>query len=90
MHFIYFWFNLFSEARAEILKKIVGFVGDLKTSKGHFEINWPFKRQTLLKYGFCKKLLLSECNSAHSDLKCPITFGNAKMAKMHIFEKFQL
>ena len=27
-------------------------------------------------------------NVSHSDLKCPITFGNAKMSKMHIFEKF--
>ena len=36
-----FWFDLFLEARAEILEKIVGFLGDLKSPKGHFEINWP-------------------------------------------------
>ena len=35
-----FLFDLFLEARAEILeKKSVGFWGDLKTPKGHFEIN---------------------------------------------------
>ena len=30
-----FGFDLFLEARAEILKKFVGFLGDLKTPKGH-------------------------------------------------------
>ena len=35
-----FFYDLFLEARAEILeKKFVGFLGDLKTPKGHFEIN---------------------------------------------------
>jgi hypothetical protein len=32
-------FDLFLVARPENLKKIVGFLGDLKTPKGHFEIN---------------------------------------------------
>ena len=37
-----FWFDLFLEARAEILyNKFVGFLVDWKTPKGHFEINWP-------------------------------------------------
>ena len=37
-----FWFNLFLEARAEILTKIsLVFLVDLKTPKRHFEINWP-------------------------------------------------
>ena len=41
---IIFWFDLFLEARAEILeKKIVVFWGDLKTPKGHFEINWHLR-----------------------------------------------
>ena len=31
----------FLEARAEILKNIVGVLEDLKTPKRHFEINWP-------------------------------------------------
>jgi hypothetical protein len=35
-----FLFNLFLEARAEILTKILlVYLLDLKTSKGHFEIN---------------------------------------------------
>ena len=25
------------------MEKNVGFLGDLKTPKGHFEINWPLK-----------------------------------------------
>ena len=33
----------FLKARAEILKKIVGLLIDLKTPKGHFEINWPLE-----------------------------------------------
>ena len=37
-----FWFGLFLEVRAEILtKKLCFFFVDLKTPKGHFEINWP-------------------------------------------------
>ena len=37
-----FWFDLFLEPRAEIRQKnFVGFLGDLKTPKGHFENNWP-------------------------------------------------
>ena len=38
-----FLFDLFLEARAEILEKISFFLflGDLKTPKGHFGINWP-------------------------------------------------
>ena len=37
-----FWFDLFSEARAEILEIISWlFLGDLKTPKGHFKITWP-------------------------------------------------
>ena len=38
---LYFWFDLFLEARAESLQKFVGFLIDLKTTKGRFEINWP-------------------------------------------------
>ena len=39
---LFFWFDLFLEARAEILwKNFVGFLGDLKTPKVHFKINWP-------------------------------------------------
>ena len=29
-------------------KNFVGFLGDLKTSKGHFEINWPLVLTSLL------------------------------------------
>ena len=37
-----FWFDLFLEARAEILTKIsLVLLVDLKTPKGDFEINWP-------------------------------------------------
>ena len=40
----FFWFDLSLEDRAEILKKkIVGFLVDWKTPKGHFEINWTFR-----------------------------------------------
>jgi hypothetical protein len=38
---LFFWFNLFLEARAETLEKFVGFLGDLKTPKRHFKINRP-------------------------------------------------
>ena len=39
----FFWFDLFLEARAEILKKIllVHILVKTMTPKGHFEINWP-------------------------------------------------
>ena len=36
---ILFLYDLFLQARAEMLEKIRGFLGDLKTPKGHFEIN---------------------------------------------------
>ena len=37
-----FWFDLFLEARAEILKeKFVGFLVEMIAPKRHFEINWP-------------------------------------------------
>ena len=39
-----FWFELFLEARAEILKKIVGFLVETITTKSPFEINWPLVR----------------------------------------------
>ena len=39
---LFFWFDLFLEARAEILgKKIIVFLGYLRTEKRYFEINWP-------------------------------------------------
>ena len=39
---LFFWFDLFLEAKAEILEKIsLVFLEDLKTPKGHFKINWP-------------------------------------------------
>ena len=38
---LFFWFDLFLEARVEIMEKNVGFVEDFKTPKGHFKINWP-------------------------------------------------
>ena len=40
----FFWFDLFLEARAEILKKIVGFLVETMTPKEHFEINWPLEQ----------------------------------------------
>ena len=36
-----FWFDLFLEARAEILEKISLVFGRFEDTKGHFEINWP-------------------------------------------------
>ena len=46
-----FLFDLFLEAaRAEI----VGFLGDLKTTKGHFKINWPLATISI----FCKEKLI--------------------------------
>ena len=65
MHFIYFqlfqdyligdffWFDLFLEARAEILKKIVGILVETMTPKGHFKINWPLgnSENKFLHYG---------------------------------------
>ena len=39
---IIFWFDLFIEARAEILTKIsMVFLVNLKAPKGHFEMNLP-------------------------------------------------
>ena len=39
-----FLFDLFLEAREEILEKnLLGFLEDLKTPKWHFEINWPLE-----------------------------------------------
>ena len=48
-YWYFFWLDLVLEARAEILKKIIGFLEDLKAPKGHFEINWPlvFAHETL-------------------------------------------
>ena len=41
-----FWFDLFLEAKAEILeKKIVGFLEEVLIPKGYFEINWPLVKQ---------------------------------------------
>ena len=37
--FIYLLFKLIVEARAEILKKIIGILVKTMTPKGHFEIN---------------------------------------------------
>ena len=40
-----FLFDLFLEGRAEILEKLsMVFLEDLKTSKGHFEINRPLTK----------------------------------------------
>ena len=47
-----FWFDLFLEARAEILgKRLLGF---WKAPKGHFEINWPLTTllQLLILFDF--------------------------------------
>ena len=42
---LFFLFDLFLEARSEILEKNFDvFLGDLKTPKGHSEINWPLSR----------------------------------------------
>ena len=38
---LFFLFDLFLEARAEILTNFFGFLVDLKTPKRHLEINWP-------------------------------------------------
>ena len=37
----FFWFDLFLEAREEILKKIIGILVETMTPKGHFEIILP-------------------------------------------------
>ena len=38
---LFFWFDLFLEARAEILEKIHWFFGPNDDTKKSFEINWP-------------------------------------------------
>ena len=38
---LFFWFDLFLEARAEILNKIRWFFGRNDGTKRHFEKNWP-------------------------------------------------
>ena len=35
-------------------------------------------------------IMITGCSSIHSDLKCPITFGNSKMVKFQIFNFFLL
>ena len=60
-----FLFDLLLEARAEILTNIsLVFLGDMKTQKWHFEINWP-----VTKFQF--KILKSQWKSEaiENDLK---------------------
>ena len=52
------WFDLFLESRAEILEF---FFKDLKTPKGHFEINWPL---TIYRVIYCKILCAYSMNRA--------------------------
>ena len=55
-----FLFDLFLEARAEILTKIsLFFLGDLKTAKGHFEIS-STKRTLEISSYFCGLLKIYE------------------------------
>ena len=51
---IYFWFDHFLEARAEIEKKIVRFLEELKTKKNSSEIYWPLKEVENLATGGIK------------------------------------
>ena len=45
----FFWFDIILEARAEIfIKFLLLFFVDLKTPKGHFEINWPLASSLFL------------------------------------------
>ena len=44
-----FLFDLFLEARAEILEKISLMLEDLKTPKEHFEINCPLQSASLIR-----------------------------------------
>jgi hypothetical protein len=46
------------------------------------------KGRILKTFNFGQMIIEMVVPVHHSDLKCPITFGNAKMTKMHIFEKF--
>ena len=51
---LFFWFDLFLEARTEILKKKpIGFLVETMAPKRHFEINWPLKwhHQMLISVG---------------------------------------
>ena len=52
-----FWFDLFLEARAEILGKIDGFLEEVLTPKGHFEIYWPLLHNHVQKSIFIPKCL---------------------------------
>ena len=59
----FFWFDLFLEARAEILKKILGILVQMMTLKGHFEINWPLetvKSTVEISKKFCGLLRIYE------------------------------
>ena len=51
---LFFWFDIFLQARAEILEKISLFFGPNDGTKKHFEINWPLsnaKRLLIIESG---------------------------------------
>ena len=62
-----FCLDLFLEARAEILTKIsLVFLGDLKTPKGHFEINWPLQQRIFWSKSTKKRVVRYYWYSVHS------------------------
>ena len=82
-----FWFDLFLEARAEILEKISE---DLKTRKGHFDINWPldvsFIKQPLGLKAFAVLLILELKNDFQWSNFCK----GKKVGKKLLFDKCAL
>jgi hypothetical protein len=44
---LFFWFDLFRGYGRTPGEDFAGFLGDLKTPKGHFEINWPLETKLM-------------------------------------------
>ena len=84
-------------ARAEILTKIsLLFLGDLKTPKGHFKINWPLKKEA--KYERKKKKIgkltqfIQEKNhtSGINEKNCKKIWERKKQKIPKLYQKLQM
>ena len=62
---LFFWFDLFLETRAEILKKLLlVFLVETMEPKRHFEISWPLVEVCLkISWMYPKIVLIEDCTN---------------------------
>ena len=83
---LFFWADLFLEARAEVIREICWFLVQTMTSKSPFEINWPLARPVLFLFSLFTVIKTPTTHCIHSRIGlCYLSYIRGSLPLLHSY-----